>query len=446
MAFNIPRPLPFSDVKFSTIGQDPPLLKRISAADPQLTHNSSPSPPPELHYPSHTDSPRQSSRPTLFQTLTFSQRPELILSDSTQTGPLFRQPSSSLSHESAPMILPRAVPPQTHISPPSHGEPSTRVSATCSNISNPIPSSSVVTPPSAPTEATNPQTHSSYARLRALQTRLVTSLSNLAPPDMSNTLLRVQMANAQSASALTTAHRSHILAQQSLATSREAVAAAQESLNAAEQAQTHANDALVAVKQLASASEATDAEGNLNRHWRVNFTQLQDDLRLFGDWIREREREEASSRQEARRLEAPVLNNDQVEAVTNSDLRQRVWRANGAEGLQRIAVSEAEMVTEGSTAPLVRKISSNQGQIEQATKAWGLETRATNHKIAVDVDTEPMAIDADIAKHLPPETSRDDHSSLLRSFRDQLPESPSRSTASFGTTFICLVIDRHDKI
>ncbi|KAG6831753.1 hypothetical protein H0H92_007905 [Tricholoma furcatifolium] len=82
------------------------------------------------------------------------------------------------------------------------------------------------------------------------------------------------------------------------------------------------------------------------------------------------------------------------------------------------------MVTEGSTAPLVRKISSNQGQIEQATKAWGLETRATNHKIAVDTDAEPMAIDADIAKHLPPETSRDDHSSLLRSFRDQLPESP----------------------
>ncbi|GLB37421.1 hypothetical protein LshimejAT787_0404720 [Lyophyllum shimeji] len=414
----IPPPPSFADFKFTTIGQQPQLLKRISSPteDFQCREPSSPSPStlPELEYPSR---PVSRSRPSLLQAYTST---DVVMEDvaddiGAANPPVQLKPSSiPQSTRIADQIqAPAARLPTPFRVPIADTSKSTREPfGTVTWGISPIPATSsprredssisiasstplgakvpTVTVPPYTSEAnadssvsgTGPSyqgVDSSYTTLRALQARLLSSLSNLQPPNATQALLLVQAANSHSANALSTAHRSHALAQQSLASAQEALAAAQESLSAAEQAKAHASDAVAAVEQLSSSG----MEGNIEWEWNCTITQLQDDLRALGQWVGEREYEEFLKRREADRLARERKHEVAIEAA------MRVANAGGRDPLVsqemnlNVVRKAPEAVAQRSTVPahafappLVQRQERQRSaelEADAATRAWSLE-------------------------------------------------------------------------
>ncbi|KAG6911153.1 hypothetical protein DXG01_003893 [Tephrocybe rancida] len=436
----IPPPLSFNDVKFSTIGQGPPLLKRISAPRPDYNYSdrssSSPSRPAEQDYPEAGDSPRPFSRPTLLQALTHSQhtddpnamsidtRPadaqkmdahEQVSGEHTEATPIQSSlpPASTFSDTLGiqgfsfprPVSLPRGQTTMLHSDNP-------RALAVTTESSTTVPASFPT--PLSPVRSLAPQQSPGYASLRALQTRLTDSLSNLHPPDPTDPILLAQAANSHATNALTAAHRSHILAQQSLATAKEAVAAAQECLTASEQAKAHAGGALAAVNQLKSDHTNSDAVGK-NVQWETKLLGLQDDLRLLGRWIGEKENEEASTRQSTSQLEARIKDKELVDAAmgaSGSGLAPHVVQAMSLEVAKRVA---AKQPSAGRSRPFDRSSSrdidlqrSAELEAHAAMRAWSLEQVPAPKLQAVDQSVVPMEVEVDIMNHIPPEDCEDD--------------------------------------
>ncbi|KAG6865372.1 hypothetical protein C0991_003149 [Blastosporella zonata] len=251
----IPPPPSFSDVNFSIIGQEPPLLKRISAPIPDYHYDRlSPSPSipvePKFTVDPPIEPPRPFSRPTLLQALTRSQFSDVPMSDTT-----------SMTHN-------------LHV-PSQH---------------------SVKTSPIHP-QPNMPQQDSSYDPLRALQNRLIISLGKIRPPKLKDVFLAVQTANSHAINALTSANRAHILAEQSLVTAQQAVAVAQECLAKSEQVKAHTDDALAAMNEL----HAGSLEGHRDCEWDAKIDELRDGIHFLGEWIAERESKETAKKQETPR-------------------------------------------------------------------------------------------------------------------------------------------------
>ncbi|KAG6873441.1 hypothetical protein C0995_015530 [Termitomyces sp. Mi166 len=479
----IPPAPSFADFRFSTIGQEPPLLKRISIQSPDLHHNGSPCPssptPGELEYPSTIEPPRPLSRPTLFQSLAYSNP-----SGADAMVPINTRPASesadvretcsaelSLLHLQTPSSSQHTRSISSAVSAPldvmAHGVPTS--SSPASSSSHKEHASMSISPPemaripgihTVPTTkhqtalptTTMHETHSSYAALRALQARLVASLSKLHPPDMTDALLRVQSANSHSVNALTTAHCSHILAQQSLATAQEAVAASQECLNAAELARKHVNDALTTIRQFHSGKAGFDAEGNADWQWKVNYIQLQDDLRMLGKWVVEKENEGAKNR-DVDRQDTAAGDKKLAESVKcvmeASGFDSHVVQGMGSEASQQADVMKTRRSTAASRVTPHPDLPSNRNldyrrslelEADVATKARSSErNHISNGLPMVTTDIVPMEVQLNLVEHLPPKVN-----GVVQEARQpaQSTEAPCSSTQNHEESIVHLSEDQ----
>lgn len=411
-------------------------MKRISAQSSDL-HSPYPSlsAPSELEYTSAGEHSGLLSRPTLFT--------RLNPSGNDATGPDTRTASQSADERDTLFAVP-VLPsqqtsaalltvPRNFLNPGMVTSPAPVVSSSQKQTSSmsvspfeiartPVINTTAKHQTPLPT-ATVHQSHSSYAALRALQERLMTSLSNLRPPDMTNALFRVKRANSHSVNAFTTAHRSLILAQQSVATAQEAVTAAQECLGAAEQARTHANDALTMIRQLHSGKVGFDVEGSAEWEWEVNYIQLQDDLRMLGEWLVQKESEDTRSRDaqcahtrdknvaEAVSFAMEVPGSDSIVNDSSSEVSQ----------IQSGSV-EASRVTRNSDLPYQNL--NNKGSLkldaDVATKARSSE-QSPALRVLPPAATEsvPMEVDVGYAEHLPPSDGEEEQ--LSAKFNETLP-------------------------
>ncbi|KAG6869107.1 hypothetical protein C0993_001672 [Termitomyces sp. T159_Od127] len=425
----IPPAPSFADFRFSTIGQEPLLLKRISAQPLDLPSPCPSSPAPgELTYPSAAGSPRPLPRPALPQPSTHL-NPSGNDAIESITCTASKSSDAQDTRFAQPHLLPRAqgFAPSQHTStalstvPRNVAVPGTATSPGVSSSQkqpsymSPSPSEVAKTPIifTAPTTkrktplpaARVHQTHSPYAALRALQGRLMTSLTKLHPPDMSNALLRIQMANSHSVNALTTAHRSHILAQQSLATAQEAVTAAQECLSAAELARKHVNDAVITIRQLHSGKVDFDAEVNAEWEWKVNFIQLQDDLRMLGEWLVEKESEDTTSLDGHREN---TRDENMVEAVisatrvpgSDSIVKDRSSELPQSAGATQSRSSEASRVTPYSDLRNLNHKESLELEADIATKAWSSEQIPALRSLP-PITAQPAPVEGDVAERPP---------------------------------------------
>ncbi|KAG6837847.1 hypothetical protein H0H93_016215 [Arthromyces matolae] len=161
-------------------------------------------------------------------------------------------------------------------------------------------------------------------------------LSNLHPFDVDDVLHHVQTANSSFVNAYAAGHRSHLLAQQSIATAQESGAAAQECLNACENAKKSWNDALISLRKLQSARTGLNGGGGTERS--IHHLQLQDDLHMLGQWLSEKESEDAAQRVQV------VVAKDKVQAILST------IPASGPFDIDAIATQVANCVVEKSQA------------------------------------------------------------------------------------------------
>ncbi|RDB25153.1 hypothetical protein Hypma_007913 [Hypsizygus marmoreus] len=396
----IPPPPSFSEFKFTTIGQEPQLLKRISAPTPdfQYQDRSSPSPPlpTELRYPSNSITPRPRSRPSLLEALadpndvaTSDAADDMAVDETSiqrtpSVAPRNALPTTAPNPSRAPLGWSQSVANNARPSPQAQGSTSRLtalsqapipITAQRTEIGNssttnraaglfvPSGSTSAVSLNGMASSSSALPQDSPYTGLRALQARLLSSLSHLGPPNTEEALRLVQSANSHSDTALLTAHRSHTLAQQSLASAREAVTAAKECLTAAEQARTHANDAAAAVKRI------TADELGVGGHseWKTIINGLQDDIRALGEWVGEREGEETG--RIGKEKERRDLVQSAISIPEGSGLDQATLEAISVEVAKRAAAIQANL-----THPVNRERQrSAELEADAARRAWSLE-------------------------------------------------------------------------
>ena len=122
----------------------------------------------------------------------------------------------------------------------------------------------------------------SLAALRTLQSRLTSSLSNFNQISIANALAAAQSVKDQSTEILATAHRAHTLAQQASLSAQDSMVAAQECLTVAVAVQDRADLALSAVEKIRSSREIGS-----RGEWEYNATVkgLKDDLHQLAEWV-----------------------------------------------------------------------------------------------------------------------------------------------------------------
>ncbi|KAG5342668.1 hypothetical protein C0989_010636 [Termitomyces sp. Mn162] len=396
----IPPAPSFASFRFSTIGQDPLLLKRMQS--PDLRDNGSPCPSSpksgELKYPSTVESQQRSlSRPTLFQSLTPSGVPNTRLA--SQPADVRKTRSTEqplLPHLRIPAPSQRTLTCSSAAPAPSsavaQGTPSSSYKEQTSISVSPLEAaktSVIYTAPTTkrqmPLPATVHHTHT-----RALHARLMTSLSKLHPPDMTDALFRAESAKSHSVNALTTAHRSHILAQQSMATAQEAVAATQECFSTAEQARTYANDAFTAIRQL-------------QWQWQVNHIQLQDELCMLGELL---EKENGGTCRDAHPQSTLTENKTAAGAVKCPIGVSCVDRSSEVSHQVGVIQSrEPSLVIPHPGFPSNHNLDHRKSlELEAGTATRSLEqSHLSSGLLPAISETVPMEVEVDLTEHLPPE-------------------------------------------
>jgi hypothetical protein len=452
------KPPSFADFKFNTIGQQPQLLKRISAAEPDHHYIDHSSPEPSIDRDHSVQSTSKAlSRPSLLQTLTAQAERDATMTDASDDmvvdthsvqlneSLLFSKSSvpRGLSHFSTTRLDPGRPPlgwsgntppvnqPSSNLgegnpyskSPVSQGQPQEattlnppqplqKSAETSSHSSTPSIQPMDVNIPSVQTQLSSPtqvipspirqnvatvcsaspiddEGHSSYTALRALQSRLLSSLSSFKPPqiDTSHALLLVQAANSHSANALSTAHRVNILAQQAFIAARDAATVAQECLIAAEQAKAHVSVAVSAVEQIGN----PDPGGLKNEwEWKTVIADLRDGVCALGQWVGEREGEEAALRRERERAEKERKHKESVEsAMRISDgLPPQLARVMSVEASQK--TTSAKNYAESSGTNVGAHIdlrASAEMEADAARRAWSLEHRSPPKKANADLSS-----------------------------------------------------------
>lgn len=448
---NVPQPPSFAEFRFTTIGQQPQLLKRISAPGPDYHYQDLSSPEVFTDQEDHSiqSTPKGLSRPTLLQALTAQTNSEDVTmadaSDDTVVDPhpvqstealFISNPSlpRGLSHFSTTRLDPARPPlgwsdntadpvrppsanpmdsalssgvlasqaqapisnsPQAHqnvgetsnetSTPPVQPVVAGQSSPTQVNLT-PIPSIADPTAdPLRPSLSLINEKDSSYTTLRALQSQLFSSLSSLKRPrmDTSHALLLVQAANSHSANALSTAHRVNTLAQQALDAARDAATVAQECLAAAELAKAHASVAVSAVEHI----ENSDSGGLKNEwEWKTIMDELRGGLCALGQWVGEREGEEAARRREMERAEKDRKHKESVEfamQMNNGSLSPQLARAMSIEASQTTAAGSHSRSSEASAqtsslrayASMASPVSA-EVEADAARRAWSVEHRS----------------------------------------------------------------------
>ena len=322
-----PHPGPrFADFHFKTIGQQPELLKRISAPNPdtQYDHHSGLLSPSSLLSDQDVMTPALpesdgAKRPSLQDRLSLLESPTTEKDDvdltmanpqeirpafeSTHVSPVTTQPyrrrsDSSRSPEDSRGTLQNhglgKEPDLSHII----GTNGQGVTSSSNESRFPIIMPSFDTharlsPPLGQTGlcgvstpfSSGEDTHSLMV-LRALQSRLSSSLSNFNPISTTNALAAAQSAKDQSTEILATAHRAHTLAQQASSLAQDSMVAAQDCLNLAATMQNKTDLALSAVENIRS-GQGISPEGE----WEYNATvkALKDDLHQLAEWVRQRD-------------------------------------------------------------------------------------------------------------------------------------------------------------
>ena len=333
----VPHPGPrFADFQFRTIGQQPELLKRISAPNPDTHHDfgllSSPFLSPDQSIqalaPPESDSAK---RPSLRDRLSLLQSPAIERDqniDVTMANPLESRPAIDSTLVQNINVSPTPIPTSTTQADRHHVDSSTphgpsAISSTAFPQSRrfgkgPALSQDMISPPasvesrfltitnsetevriSPPTVQTSTQddasgvsapfssaeaVHSLMA-LRTLQSRLLSSLSNFNPISTVNALATAQSAKDRCTEILAAAHRAHTLAQQASLLAQDSLVAAQECLNVAATVQNKADLALSAVEKIRS------GQGIGGGEWEYNATikALKDDLHQLAEWVSQRD-------------------------------------------------------------------------------------------------------------------------------------------------------------
>ena len=331
-----PHPGPrFAEFQFKTIGQQPELLKRISAPNPdmQYDHDSdllspsflSPDQSIQTLAPLESDSAK---RPSLRDRLSSLETPPIRrdeIVDVTMANPV--EPRPAFDFRSA-----QNVPPMATSTTQVHGRYAD--SSSSQSLRTPFPQTTILRkepdlqdmtynekamkkagavpvsnesrlPITLSSETENRtfvrsstqasgvsapfssgETVYSLAALRTLQSRLSSSLSNFNPISIANALAAAQSAKDQCTEILATAHRAHTLAQQASLSAQDSMVAAQECLNIAAAVQNRADLALSAVEKIRSGQEIRSlGEGEYN----AIVLALKDDLHQLAEWISHRD-------------------------------------------------------------------------------------------------------------------------------------------------------------
>ena len=349
----------FADFQFRTIGQQPELLKRISAPNPdmQYDHDSdllSPSLPDQSMQtlaPPESDSAK---RPSLRDRLSLLESPPTRRDenvDVTMANPLELRPAfdfrtaqnissmATLSHRlyadssssqslRTPFSQNRGLRKEPDSQDMMYKEKAIKKAgaASASNesrfplitgsqtenwISLPFVQSS--TQANGVSSFFSGETVPSLTTLRTLQSRLSSSLSNFNPISTTNALAAAQSAKDQCTEVLATAHRAHTLAQQASLSAQDSMVAAQECLNVAAAVQNRADLALSAVEKIRSGQEI-GSKGECD--YNATVKAFKDDLHQLAEWVSQwdayeskRQLEERENEKRKKKLALQLENN-----------------------------------------------------------------------------------------------------------------------------------------
>ena len=419
-----PHPGPrFADFQFRTIGQQPELLKRISAPDPDTHyhHDSGMLSPPSLSPVQSIQTPPPESdgvkRPSLRDRLSLLQAPAIRRDenlDVSMANPLENEPvfdsSSAHSIDVSPMTI------STTLAHKHYVDSSAQVSSVSSRTGFPpnrslekepdlsqeivslppsvesrfpiITSSETEAPPIVQTSAqasgtsgistpfSSGEAAHSLMALRTLQSRLSSSLSNFNPISTVDALAAAQSAKDQCTDILAAAHHAHTLAQQASLLAQDSLVAAQECLNVAATVQNRADLALSAVERIRS------GQGIGSGEWEYNATinALKDDLQQLAEWVSQRDAYESKNlRQlEGRKIEkcknklTLQLEHELKKFSANKQSPHNLITRSEFSGMQ-IAIREAGVTTVEDEA-------------DAATRAWNQhrEQSAERKRLAED--------------------------------------------------------------
>ena len=390
----------FADFQFRTIGQQPELLKRISAPNPdmQYDHDSDLLSPPLPDQFVRTVSPLESDsakRPSLRDRLSLLESPHNRRDESgdvTMASPPELRPAFDFkATQNVPLIATSTTqapglssPPQNLRTPLSQNrglrkEPDLQdvlykekaiKKAGAASVPNetrfPIITGSQTEnwiSPSFVQSSTQGNgvyfpilrgTVPSLTALRALQSRLSSSLSNFNPISTANALAAAQSAKDQCTEVLATAHRAHTLAQKASLSAQDSVVAAQECLTIAAAVQSRADLALSAVEKIRSGQEI-DTKGE--SEYNASVKAFKDDFRQLGEWLSQWDAYESK-----RQLEE--LENERRRKILTLQLENDLNKISVKKQLQGlISQSEPSMIR-------IREAMTVEDEADAATRAW----------------------------------------------------------------------------
>ena len=413
-----PHPGPrFADFQFRTIGQQPELLKRISAPNPdmQYDHDSDLLSPPLPDQSNKTLVPPEgdsAKRPSLRDRLSLLESPPTRTDengDVTMANPLELRPAFDFRMtQNVPTIATSMTqPPRLSSSPQSLRTPFPQNcglkkepelqdivfkekaikkagAASATNESRlPIITGSQIenriSPPffQSSTQANGAssllfsgESVPSLAALRTLQSRLSSSLSNFIPISTANALAAAQSAKDQCTEVLATAHRAHTLAQQASLSAQDSMVAAQECLTLAAAVQNRADLALSAVEKIRSGQEiGTKGECEYN----ASVKALKDDFHQLAEWLSQWEDYESKRQLEERENEKRKKKlNVQLELDLNNFSAKK-------QSYDIITHSEPSMIS-------IREALTVEDEADAATRAWNQhrEQSAERKRLADD--------------------------------------------------------------
>ena len=395
----------FSDFQFKTIGQQPELLKRISAPNPQdLDRSYSPSISPVLPKELPLDSsPDLSTQPSLRTRLSLADR--LMINPSSNNDIQMEnvssdQPTSLHTRSSTtPAINPvstnqslnkdiiagtavsasgRSQQPHNTMNvsgvlSPHHGHnlPTTlgpkasnlsRSSSGRSNLGiNPQTSARSLTLQSnAATSISRPGTPNNsaasvatevppFATLRQLQARIASSIANLKPVSTKNVLLLAQSLKEQQRGILISVHSAQTIAQQALDSAQASVTACHDCLKVAESTQVQIDEVMAAIENI----------GGHASGWNVGLEALKDDFRQLKAWARDLEISEAQRQRDFKETEAKRRSQERTPQPQGSSTKRLLT----PQPAQSPAVSPN--LSSPSSVPI-----SVEHEADAATRAW----------------------------------------------------------------------------
>lgn len=338
--------LSFSNFQFKTIGQQPELLRRISAPNPEdLDRSHSPSISPVLPKELPSDSsPELSTQPSLGARLSLADRLMINLNDNNDvqmedvssdqptslharslTTPAINLAStnqslnmgvtagtavaaSGRSHNTM-NVSDVPLPHHSHNSPSPLGLQPSNLSRSSSGHFNPginfqtsVRPSSLQSNEAASISRPGTPNNSAaslitevfpFATLRQLQARIASSMASLKPVSTENILLLAQSLKEQQKGILTSVHSAQTIAQQALDSAQASVTACLNCLKVAESTQVQIDEVMAAIENI----------GGHASSWNVGLEALRDDFGQLKAWARDLEINEAQRQRDFKETE-----------------------------------------------------------------------------------------------------------------------------------------------